>query len=124
MSPAKNVTVSVNAVGFVIVTVEEKRSACTGVPGEFEFADPPLITTPLTRVVVAAIHVVPDAPAQIIWPLAVNNIPADAANGQRSGAATTAAAVRSFLVITLTSWQKSRTCHNLKANGVPSEVTL
>ena len=97
ISPPRNVTVCVAPVGFEIVTVEEKRSACAGVPGEFEFADPPCITTPSARVVEAATHGVPDAEEQMVVPLAVNNTPADAANGQTSGAAAKAATVRNVL---------------------------
>ena len=110
VSPPRNVTVCVAPVGFEIVTVEEKRSACAGVPGEFEFADPPCITTPSTRVVEAATHGVPDAAEQMVVPLAVNNTPADAANGQSSGAVDKTAAAKNVLVILAPFGKKLQTC--------------
>jgi hypothetical protein len=113
ISPPRNVTVCVAPVGFEIVTVEEKRSACAGVPGEFEFADPPCISTPSARVVEAATHGVPDAEEQMVVPLAVSNIPADAANGQSRGAVDKTAAAKNFFVILALPGEKLQTCDYL-----------
>jgi hypothetical protein len=44
-------------------------------------------------------HVIPDGPIQMTVPLAVNNIPADAANGQSKGAVDRATAAKNFFVI-------------------------
>lgn len=124
ISPPRNVTVCVAAVGFVIVTVEEKRSACAGVPGEFEFADPPCITTPSARVVEAATHGVPDAPEQMVVPLAVNNIPADAANGQSRGAVDKTAAAKNFFVILAPPGEKLQTCDYLSKTRARRSYTF
>jgi hypothetical protein len=64
-------------------------------------------------VVEAATHGIPDAPEQMVVPLAVNNIPADAANGQSSGAVDKTAAAKNVLVILAPSGKKLQACDYL-----------
>jgi hypothetical protein len=67
-------------------------------------------------------HVVPGGPEQMVVPLAVNNIPADAANGQSRGAADRATAVKSFFVISHLP-AKASIIDNCVANPMPLSAT-
>jgi len=111
-------------VGFEIVTVEEKRSACTADPGEFELADPPDTITPSARVVVGAMHAVPDGPLQRVVPLAVSKIPADAANGQSRGAVDRATAAKNFFVILSPHGEQLQTCDYLSKTRARRDYPL
>jgi hypothetical protein len=89
---------------FETLTLEEKRSARAGVPGEFEVA-PTIVRVRLFVVVTELLQGCPDAAEQIVKKLLRPSIEystnrlADADAGHRSGAAPKAATAINFLFI-------------------------
>ena len=108
VSPIRNSTLAdPEALVFETLTLEEKRSACAGVPGELEAA-PTRVRVRLFGVVTVLLQAPPDAAGQIGVKVAPPLIeysassPADADAGHRSGAVAKATATRNVLFMSLT----------------------